>query len=291
MKPEDGSIRAAKPLSRSRAKRGAAAAVWYLVATSVALFALLPFFWMIGTSLKSRGALLAIPIQWIPEAPTFDAYRAVFALIPFGRAIVNSLIVAAATTLITLASSSMAAYAFAKLGTKATDRLFGLYLATMMIPMQVTVIPLFILLSKLRLIGTFGGLLLPSVFNAFAVFMLRQQFLSLPDAYIDAAVIDGAGQGRVFAQIVLPMCAPVIATLVVITFMGAWNDYFWPLVVLMDKAKMTLTLALNQLNGQYSTRYNTLMAGSLISMLPILALYASAQKYFQTGLQLGGIKG
>ncbi|MDP3178292.1 MAG: carbohydrate ABC transporter permease, partial [Spirochaetaceae bacterium] len=220
-----------------------------------------------------------------------EAFRKVFAIVPFARAILNSLIVSAATTGIVLLSASMAAYAFAKLGTKATDKLFGVYLATMMIPMQVTIIPLFIILSRLKLIGTFPGLLLPSLFNAFAIFMLRQQFMTLPDDYIDAAALDGASQGRVFFEIVLPMFTPIMATLGVITFMGAWNDYFLPLVILTDKAKMTLTLALNQMNGQYSTQYNTLMAGSLISMLPILALYAAAQKYFQSGLQLGGLKG
>lgn len=265
--------------------------LWYAAATAIACAALLPFFWMLSTSLKARGALMAIPIQWIPEAPTLDEYKRVFELVPFGRAILNSLFVASATTIIAALSSAMAAYAFAKLGSRLTDRLFVVYLATMMIPMQVTAIPLFILLSRAHLVGSFAGLLMPSLFSAFAVFMLRQQFLVLPDDYIDAALLDGATQPRIFALIVLPMCAPVIATLVVITFMGAWNDYFWPLVILTNKAKMTLTLALNQMNGQYSTRYNTLMAGSLLSMLPIVALYAGAQKYFQSGLQLGGLKG
>lgn len=272
-------------------KKAAAGALWYVSATIVAVFALLPFFWMISTSLKARGALMVIPIQWIPEEPTIDAFRKVFSLVPFARAILNSLFVSVSATLITLTSASMAAYAFAKLRTRFTDKLFSVYLATMMIPMQVTVIPLFIILSRLKLIGTFLGLLLPSLFNAFAVFMLRQQFMALPEDYIDAAVMDGASQWRVFSQIAVPMCSPIIATLVVITFMGTWNDYFWPLVVLTDKAKMTLTLALNQMNGQYTTQYNTLMAGSLLSMIPILILYASAQKYFQSGLKLGGLKG
>jgi multiple sugar transport system permease protein len=264
---------------------------WYLVASVVAIMILLPFFWMVSTSLKSRGALMAIPVQWIPAQPTFESYLRVFELVPFAQALANTILVAVSTTVLTVGSSAMAAFAFAKLPFKGRNPLFALYLATLMIPIQVTTIPLFILLSQLGFIGTFQGLLLPAIFNAFAVFMLRQQFQTIPDDYLDAASIDGATKWQVFIKIILPMAQGTLASLVVIIFMGAWNDYFWPLVILTDRAKMTLTLALDQLNGQYSTRYNILMAGSLLSMLPILGIYAAAQKYFQTGLQLGGLKG
>jgi len=215
----------------------------------------------------------------------------VFELVPFVQALWNTIFVAVTATVVTLVSSAMAAFAFSKISFRGREGLFGVYLATMMVPLQVTTIPLFILLSQLGLVGTFQGLLLPAVFNAFAVFMLRQNFQTIPDDYLDAAFIDGASRWRIFRSVILPMSQPIVAALVVILFMGTWNDYFWPLVILIDPSKYTLTLVLSQLNGQYSTRYNILMAGSLLSMLPILAVYALAQKYFQSGLQLGGIKG
>lgn len=264
---------------------------WYVMAGLVAVLLLLPFFWMISTSLKTRGALMALPVQWIPTKITFDSYLRVFELVPFVQALANTAFVAVATTLITVVSSSMAAFAFAKITFRGREAAFGVYLATMMIPAQVTTIPLFLILSGVGLIGTFQGLLLPTLFNAFAVFMLRQHFQTIPADYLDAATIDGASKWRTFRSVVLPMSQPILAALVVILFMTAWNDYFWPLVILTDPASMTLTLVLNQLNGQYSTRYNILMAGSLLSMVPILVVYSLAQKYFQSGLQLGGIKG
>jgi multiple sugar transport system permease protein len=260
-----------------------------MAVVSVAL--LLPFFWMISTSFKSRGALMALPVQWIPEEPSLEGYLRVFELVPFFQAMVNTAFVAVATTLISLGSASMAAFAFAKEEFRGKGLAFGGFMATMMVPLQVTTIPLFILMSKVGLVGTFGGLLLPALFNAFAVFMLKQHFETIPEDYLDAATIDGAGRWRIFWSIVLPMSQPIVAALVIILFMSAWNDYFWPLVILTDPGKATLTLVLSQLNGQYATRYNILMAGSLLSMAPILVIYALAQKYFRTGLQLGGIKG
>jgi len=268
--------------------RGAA---WYLLAAAVSVALLLPFFWMISTSLKSQGALLALPIQWLPAKVTLDSYVRVFELVPFVRALLNTALVSVGTCLITVTTSAMAAFAFAKVKFRGREAVFGVYLATLMIPGQVTTIPLFLVLSSVGLIGTFQGLLLPALFNAFAVFLLRQHMQTIPEDFLDAARIDGASLGRVFRSVVLPLSQPIVATLVVILFMGAWNDYFWPLVILTDPANHTLTLVLSQLNGQYSTRYNILMAGSLLSMVPILAVYAVAQKYFQSGLQLGGIKG
>jgi multiple sugar transport system permease protein len=266
-------------------------AAWYLLAGLVSFALLLPFFWMISTSLKTQGALMALPVQWLPARLTFDSYVRVFELVPFVRAVANTAVVAVATCLITVTTSAMAAFAFARLRFRGRNALFGVYLATLMIPGQVTTIPLFLVLSAVGLIGTFQGLLLPALFNAFAVFLLRQHMQTIPQDFLDAAKIDGAGLGRVFRSVAMPLSRPIVAALVVILFMTAWNDYFWPLVILTDQAYHTLTLVLSQLNGQYSTRYNILMAGSLLSMIPILVVYAAAQKYFQSGLQLGGIKG
>lgn len=267
------------------------AVFFYLFASILGFFILVPFLWMIITSLKDRANVLTVPIEWIPNPVSFKSYTDVFAFFPFGTAILNSLFVSVLTTAITIFCAAMAAYAFAKIEFKGREKLFGLYLATMMVPSQVTIIPMFIVLNQLKLVNTFAGLLAPTIFNAFAIFMLRQQMKSISNDYIDAGIIDGASHFRIFRSIMLPLVSPIIATLAVITFMGAWNDYFWPLVILTDPKKMTLSLALQNINGQYPSFYNVLMAGSLLSMLPILVIYALAQKYFKAGLQVGGIKG
>lgn len=233
---------------------------------------------------------MVLPIQWIPEQISFEGFVKVFTLFPFTQAIMNSVFVSVVSTAVTLLSSLMAAYIFAKFEFKGREAIFALFLATMMVPQQVTIIPIFLVLKEMMLINTFTGLLLPSIFNAFAVFMLRQFIKTIHNDFLDAAFMDGASQLSVFRRIIIPLSMPIIATLGVITFMNAWNDYFWPLVILTDKAKMTLPLALNSLNGQYGSEYNTLMAGSLISMTPIILLYLFAQKFFKSGLQLGGIK-
>ena len=272
-------------------KRFFGTAFYYAAAILLALIALVPFAWMISTSFKSRGALMSIPIEWIPEEPTLDAYFTVFERFPFLRAIGNSLIIAVCYTLLTLVSASMAAFAFTKIQFKGSGFLLGLYLATMMIPTQVTMIPLFVVMNQIGLINHYSSVILPAIFRPFAVFLLVQQMRTIPPDYMDAARIDGAGVWRIWRQVTLPLCAPALATLAVTNFMDSWNDYLWPLLMLTDKAKMTLPIALSTLNGQYDTEYNVMMAGSLISMIPIILIYIFAQKYFKHGLMAGGVKG
>ena len=272
-------------------KRILGSAGYYIVAVLLAVIALVPFVWMISTSLKSRGALMSIPIEWIPAEPTLDAYGEVFSRFPFLKTIGNSLFITCSFTLLTIVSASMAAFAFAKIRFRGSRLVLGLYLATMMIPTQVTMIPLFVVMNKLGLIDSYASVILPGIFKPFAVFMLVQQMRAIPEDFLDAARIDGAGIFRVYRSIALPMCAPTIATLAVTTFMESWNDYLWPLLMLTDRNKMTLPIALSTLNGQYNTEYNVLMAGSLISMIPIIAIYLCAQKQFKNGLMAGGIKG
>ena len=272
-------------------KRILGGAGYYIVAVLLAVIALVPFVWMISTSLKSRGALMSIPIEWIPAEPTLDAYGEVFSRFPFLKTIGNSLFITCSFTLLTIVSASMAAFAFAKIRFRGSRLVLGLYLATMMIPTQVTMIPLFVVMNKLGLIDSYASVILPGIFKPFAVFMLVQQMRAIPEDFLDAARIDGAGIFQVYRRIALPMCAPTIATLAVTTFMESWNDYLWPLLMLTDRNKMTLPIALSTLNGQYNTEYNVLMAGSLISMIPIVIIYLCAQKQFKNGLMAGGIKG
>lgn len=264
---------------------------FYMAAIILAVIALIPFLWMVSTSFKSRGALMSIPIQWIPENPTWDAYIKVFSKFPFAKTIGNSLFISVSYTLITLLSASMAAFAFAKLQFPGNQLLLGGYLATMMIPTQVTMIPLFVVMNRMGLSDTYASVIMPSIFRPFAVFMLVQQMRTIPNDFLDAARIDGANVFQVFVRVALPLCIPSLATLSITTFMESWNDYLWPLLMLSDKNKMTLPIALSTLNGQYATEYNVLMAGSLISMIPIIIIYVIAQKQFKYGMMAGGIKG
>ena len=272
-------------------KRRLSTAGYYTVAILIGVLAMIPFAWMVSTSLKARGALMSIPIEWIPKEPTLAAYAKVFSKFPFMKTIGNSLVISVTYTVITLISGSMAAFAFAKMRFPKADLLLKIFLATMMIPTQVTIIPLFVVMNKMSLINTYGSVILPSIFRPFAIFLLVQQMRTIPDDYLDAARIDGASNFHVYFKVALPLCAPTLATLSITTFMESWNDYLWPLLMLTDKAKMTLPIALSTLNGQYATEYNVLMAGALISMVPIVLIYIFAQKYFQNGMMAGGIKG
>ena len=174
---------------------------------------------------------------------------------------------------------------------RGSGAILSVYIATMMIPTQVTMIPLFVVMNRLGLIDSYASVILPSMFKPFAVFLLVQQMKTIPNDYLDAARIDGAGLFHIYFRVALPLCIPTLATLAVTTFMESWNDYLWPLLMLTDRNKMTLPIALSTLNGQYSTEYNVLMAGSLISMIPIIIIYIAAQKQFKAGLMAGGIKG
>ena len=265
--------------------------LYHVIAILFSFIALLPFVWMLSTSLKSRGALLAIPIEWIPKEPTLSAYTRLFTNEGIFRSMINSTVVTGGCIIISLLSSSMAAFAFSKLKFKGNNLLFVIFLSSMMIPSQVIFIPLYLIMNEIHLTDTLLSVILPSVFQAFAVFMLKQQMSTISDTYLDAAAIDGASLMTSFFNIILPMCKTALATLAIIVGMGAWNDYLLPLVLLTSKENYTLPIILNSLNGQFSTEYNLLMAGSLITMLPLLILYTFAQKYFTTGLQVGGVKG
>jgi multiple sugar transport system permease protein len=262
-----------------------------MMAVLLSLVTLLPFFWMLSTSFKNYGAIMALPIQWIPENPTFKNFLDLFSKEGMIVSMFNSLAVSVSSVVVTIISSAMAAFAFAKMDFKGKNFVFLIYLATMMIPSQVLFIPLYLLMGELQLVDKLGALILPCMFKVFAVFMLRQHIMTISNVYLEAPAVDGAGIFTVFLRIICPMCKSSLATLAIICFMDAWNDYLLPLVMLTTKTKFTLPIILSSLNGQYKSEYNLLMAGALVSMLPILVVYALAQKYFASGLQLGGVKG
>ena len=264
---------------------------FHILAVMISVIALVPFLWMISTSLKSSGALLAVPIQWIPEEPTLQAYVRLFSLTGILRSIVNSFIVTAGAVVFTLASSSLAAFALSKIEFRGREGVFMLFIASMMLPSQVLFIPLYLIMNNLGLVNNLIAIILPYLFQAFAVFILRQQMMSIPDTYLDAAAIDGAGLLRSFITVFLPMCRTALVTLAIIISMNAWNDYLMPLVILTSSENYTLPIILNSLSGQFKTGYDLLMAGSLVSIVPLLVVYIVFQRYFASGLQVGGIKG
>ncbi|MDQ0338464.1 multiple sugar transport system permease protein [Caldalkalibacillus uzonensis] len=265
-------------------------AVFYLLIVSGAMIMIVPFLWMISTSLKSKGATMVLPPQWIPDEISLDNYIRVAEVFPVEKFLLNSIIVAVFTTVGQLLLCSMAAYVFARIQFKGRETLFLLYLATLMVPTQVTMIPQFILMKYLGWLDTYQALIVPGVFSAFGTFLLRQSFLTIPKSLEEAAFIDGASHFRVYWQIILPLAKPALATLAVFSFMQSWNNFLWPLIIISDRNMMTLPLGLSMLHGRWETDWNLMMAGVVISVIPILSVYLFAQKYFIRGITLSGLK-
>lgn len=266
--------------------------LFYLMITVIILLTILPFLWMLSSSFKGSEAIRTIPIRWIPEHPTLEGYRQVFHMqgFSFSRASMNSLLLAIACTVVAVLSATMAAFVFAKLPFRGSGKVFGLYLATMMIPGTVTMVPNYIILRVLGLLDTYTGLILPSLANAFGVFLMRQSMLSVNDAYMESAFLDGASLYRIFFQIMLPMVTPTLSTMTLLSFMGSWNSYLWPLIVLTSTQKQTLQVVLGNMNGIYKNKEHVLMAGAVLTILPILAVYLVSQRYVDQGISLGGLK-
>lgn len=278
--------RARRQLSRRLGK-----AILYLLLLLGASVMVIPFAWMISTSLKTGQFVLTMPPQLIPNPATLDSYRRLFELYPIGRMLFNSLFVASLTTLGQLITCSMAAYAFARLKFPGHNLVFLLYLATLMVPFQVTITPLFILMRIFGWINTYQGLILPGVFSAFGTFMLRQAFLTIPVEYEESAYMDGASPLTIFLRIILPLSTPALATLTVFAFMGSWNAFLWPLFIVREQTLMTLPVGLATLQGRWLTEWNLVMAGTVITVLPMLLLYLLAQKYLVQGFVMSGLKG
>lgn len=266
--------------------------LFYLAITLLAAFVILPFLWMISTSLKSHEGIMTVPIRWIPEHPTVEGYNRVFSMTNFSfpRAVFNSFFLSTMGTLVSVLSAAMAAFIFAKVPFRGRQRIFGLFLATMMIPGTVTLVPNYIILSYLGLLDSFTGLILPSIFSAFGVFMLRQSMMGINDAYLESAFIDGAPLYKIFYKIVMPMVKPTVATLILLSFMGQWNSYLWPLIVLQSPQKQTLQVVLGTMASMYGGNEHIQMAGAVLSVIPILVVYMFCQKYVDRGIAIGGLK-
>jgi multiple sugar transport system permease protein len=254
---------------------------------AVAMF--FPFYWTVVTSLSPGTGLTSAP-SLIPAGASLEPYQQLFSQLPFARVIANSLLLATITTAVQLITSATAGYAFSRLPFRGRGVVFGVYLATMMIPLQVLLVPLFAEMKALGLINTYLGALLPTFAAAFGIFLLRQAMNQIPAELDEAATLDGAGHFRIFWSVMLPNVRPALATLAVFAFMGSWNSFLWPLVILRAPEIQTLPVALAGLQGQFTTQWDIVMAGSVVSILPMLALYLIAQRYIVQGVANTGLK-
>jgi multiple sugar transport system permease protein len=260
-----------------------------LIAGSVVM--LLPFAWMLSTSLKTPAETFTYPPIWIPRTIAWGNYARTVSVMPFGRFYLNSLIVTIGVTVLQIIISSLAAFAFARLRFRGRELLFLLYLATLMIPFQVTMIPNFILVRALGWYDSYQALVLPPAFSAFSTFLLRQYFRGIPLDMDEAARIDGASSLRIWWSIVLPLSGPVLAALAIFVSLNTWNDFLWPLIVTNSEKVRTLPVGLSTFQGQFKVEWNLLMAGSVIAMLPVLIVYVIGQRWFIRGITLSGIAG
>jgi multiple sugar transport system permease protein len=263
----------------------------YGLLTVLLVVVIAPFVWMILGSFKTQGELLQSPPTWWPEKATLDNYSQLFSRLNFTQYFLNSTVVAAAVTAGNLLFCSMTGYALAMLDFRGKKALFGVVMGTLMIPGVVTFVPLFVLVANVGLIDTIPGLILPFLVAPFGVFLMRQFFLGLPRDLLDAGRVDGAGELRIFRQIFLPLAGPALATLGILTFLGSWNNFLWPLVVAQNEERYTLPVALALYStGQNSTQYGLLLAGATVVVLPVLAIFLIFQRRFIEGIATTGIK-
>ncbi len=260
----------------------------WLALVVLGLTMVFPFAWSLSTSLQTTESLLQVPPQLIPESPTLDAYRRVLEVTPFARMVLNSVIVAVVVTSLQVVTSAMAGYGLARFRFRGRQALLLLYLGTLMVPFQVTIVPLFIGMSRLGWLNTLHALILPMVASAFGVFLFRQFFMQMPAELEEAAALDGASPWRTFWSVAFPYARPAAATHGILALMAVWNSYLWPLFVARDESAMTIPVGLASLHGRYQTDWNLVMAGSIIAVVPIIVVFAVVQRHIAAGLLLGG---
>jgi len=271
-------------------RRRLAAIALHLVLAAGAIATLVPFGWMLSASLMPKGEASKWPPSLLPSRPTLANYRELFERLELGRCFLNSALVATASTALALVIVSLAGYAFAKLRFPGRSRIFRALLTAMVIPAQVAMLPLFLLLKQLGLVNTYWAVIIPALAPVFGIFMVRQYALSLPDELIDAARVDGAGEFRIYRTLVLPLLRPILVTFGVFSFMGAWNDFMWPLIVLTGDRKYTLPVALANLIGEHAQDIELMTAGSVLTVLPVLLLFLALQRTYVEGITMGGVK-
>ena len=255
------------------------------------LVALFPMLWMLSVSLMRPGEAGALPPPLLPAQATLQNYQELFLRAGMGGYLFNSLLVSGAITVLSLALNLMAGYAFAKLRFAGREFWFRVVVGMLAVPAQVAMLPLFLMLKPVGLVNNYGGVIVPAMASAFGIFLVRQYARGIPDELLEAARIDGAGELRIFVRIVLPLLKPIMVTLAIYTFLTAWNDFMWPLIVLTGQEHYTLPLGLASLAREHATDTELMMAGSVITVVPVLVLFLALQRYYLEGLLLGSVKG
>jgi multiple sugar transport system permease protein len=256
-----------------------------------AVLTVFPLLWMLSVSFMPRGAASSYPPPLLPAVPTFENYEQLFTQHAAARYMFNSALIATCATMISLVFNTMAGYAFAKLRFAGRERIFQVLLGALVIPAQVTMIPLFALVKYMGLVSTYGGVLVPTLASVFGIFLIRQYSLSLPDELLEAARIDGASEWRIFRSIVVPLLKPILVTLAILTFLATWNDFMWPLIVLTEQKYQTLPVVLAGLSREYVQDNELMMAGAVITIVPVLVLFLAMQRYYIAGILAGSVKG
>ncbi len=271
--------------------RKIAKAILYVVLLFIAFLMLVPFAWMLSSSLKLDKDVFIVPIQWIPENPQWSNYVKIWTKIPLAKFVLNTAKLTIIVTLLQLFTSSFAAYAFAKLNFRHKNTLFLAYVATIAVPWQVYMVPQFMMMRSFGLNDTHLAIICLQAFSAFGVFMMRQFYQGIPDELCEAARIDGMSEYQIYGRIMLPLSKPALSTLTIFTFVNTWNDFLGPLIYLKTESKKTLQIGLRMFIGQNSSEYGLIMAASVLSLLPVLIVFLSLQKYFVEGIAATGVKG
>lgn len=258
--------------------------------TGIAFLSMAPLLWMVSVSLMSPGESGNFPPPIVPGNASLYNYKVLFTRGGMGGFFINSFLLAALTTSISLVFNVSAGYAFAKLHFAGRDRIFKLLLSALVIPGQVAMLPLFLLLKNMGLVNTYAGVVIPGMAGIFGIFLVRQYARTIPDDLLEAARMDGAGELLIFVRIVLPILKPVLATLAIFTFLGSWNDFMWPLIVLTDSALHTLPVALSALSREHVQDSELMMAGAVVTILPVLLLFLVLQRFYISGLMMGAVK-
>jgi multiple sugar transport system permease protein len=266
-------------------------ALVYLFLIVTVIFMLIPYVWMLSSSLKLNKDVFSFPIQWIPQAPRWENFADIWTRIPLGRFIYNTAKLSVIVTLLQLLTSSFAAYAFSKLRFKGRNILFLGYISTIAIPWQAYMVPQFIMMRSLGLNNTHLAIIFLQAFSAFGVFLMRQFYQGIPDELCEAARIDGLSEYGIWARIMLPLSKPALSTLTIFTFVSTWNDFLGPMIYLTKTELKTIQIGLRMFISQYSAEYGLIMAASVVSIIPVLVVFLSLQKYFVQGVASSGIKG
>lgn len=270
----------------------------HLTLIMVCILSLVPFIWLLSTALKGRSEnIFAYPPVFIPKDFTLDNFREVLRLVPIVDYVINSFIVAGVTVILNLILSALAAYPLARMDFKGKKIMFFAILATIMVPFQTIMLPIYIITLKLHLVDSYSdiagymGMIMPFAVNAFGIFLLRQAFLTIPKEIEESAVIDGCNSFQIFSKLLVPMIKPQLALLAIFTFIGSWGEFLWPSIVLTNEKLFTLPVGINNLSNAFSADYRLVAAGSIVSIIPIVVFFLALQKYFISGTTEGSVKG